>query len=320
MRSVAEGQGTAAWQDLLACHRLARLVAQGGTLLDCLIGFAVEGIAAKADLELLHSIRLSGQELNECRRDLDRLAPMPPLADCVEHLERLVFVDVVVVVQRDGERALEQLGAAMLKDQVPSVDADRLPRPIANVDWYVTMRVGNRWYDRVVAAMRRASGAARDAEFARIDAELKAIGERGDTAANIQHYLNNAGADTEARGKQIAEALVHLLMPGFVKVSQNGDRHDQWQRNLRVAFALAAYQRDHSRYPETLASLVPNYLPEVPFDLFSSKALIYRPGEGGYLLYSVGVNRRDDQGHSWEDDPPGDDLAIRMPLRMAASK
>jgi hypothetical protein len=62
-----------------------------------------------------------------------------------------------------------------------------------------------------------------------------------------------------------------------------------------------------------MEELAPTYLPEVPLDLFSGKSLIYRPAENGYLLYSVGVNRRDDQGRSFEDDPPGDDLPIRMP-------
>jgi hypothetical protein len=34
----------------------------------------------------------------------------------------------------------------------------------------------------------------------------------------------------------------------------------------------------------------------------------------GYLLYSVGVNRKDEGGRGYEDDPPGDDLTVRMPL------
>jgi hypothetical protein len=61
-------------------------------------------------------------------------------------------------------------------------------------------------------------------------------------------------------------------------------------------------------------ALAPTYLPEIPQDLFSGRPLIYRPADQGYLLYSVGVNGRDEQGRSFDDDPRGDDLAIRMPL------
>jgi len=86
------------------------------------------------------------------------------------------------------------------------------------------------------------------------------------------------------------------------------------QRNLQVAFALAAYQREHGRYPKTLAALAPRYIAEVPLDLFSDRALIYRPSGNGYLLYSVGPNGKDEDGRDFESDPPGDDLSVRMPL------
>ena len=43
------------------------------------------------------------------------------------------------------------------------------------------------------------------------------------------------------------------------------------------------------------------------------KALIYRSTDDGYLLYSVGVNGVDDKGRTADDEPPGDDLVVRMP-------
>ena len=44
------------------------------------------------------------------------------------------------------------------------------------------------------------------------------------------------------------------------------------------------------------------------------KPLIYKPEANGYLLYSVGANGKDDGGRSFGDDPPGDDLVVRMPV------
>ena len=85
-------------------------------------------------------------------------------------------------------------------------------------------------------------------------------------------------------------------------------------RNLRVAFALAAYRADHRRYPAKLGELAPKYLAAVHGDLFSGTALLYRPSEKGYLVYSVGVNGKDEGGRSLDNDPPGDDLPVAMPL------
>ena len=58
----------------------------------------------------------------------------------------------------------------------------------------------------------------------------------------------------------------------------------------------------------------PGYLVEVPVDIYSGKALVYRPSENEYLLYSVGVNGMDEGGNGMDDQPHGDDLCIRMPL------
>jgi hypothetical protein len=37
-------------------------------------------------------------------------------------------------------------------------------------------------------------------------------------------------------------------------------------------------------------------LRQIPGDVFSGKPLIYRPNENGYLLYSVGINGKDEGG------------------------
>jgi hypothetical protein len=103
-------------------------------------------------------------------------------------------------------------------------------------------------------------------------------------------------------------------------MQRHADWHEQRQRSLHLAFALAAYRGEHKRYPDRLDVLAPRYLAEVPSDLFSGKALIYRLGENGYLLYSVGVNGRDDGGRSFADTPPGDDPHVRMPLPALPKK
>ncbi len=52
----------------------------------------------------------------------------------------------------------------------------------------------------------------------------------------------------------------------------------------------------------------------MPQDLFSGGPLIYRPSDKGYLLYSIGVNGRDDGGQGYGDGVGTDDLSVRLPL------
>src|SRR5262249_12971057 len=131
------------------------------------------------------------------------------------------------------------------------------------------------------------------------------------SAARAKKDIASEPANT--RSKHIADSFVGLLVPSLRKVQDASERLEQTQRNLHVAFALGIFHRQEGRYPKTLDALTPRYLAEVPTDIFSGNALIYRPNDKGYLLYSVGVNGRDEGGRNTEDNPPGDDIGVRMP-------
>jgi hypothetical protein len=105
-----------------------------------------------------------------------------------------------------------------------------------------------------------------------------------------------------------------MSLPAQRRVQEAADRGEQGQRNLYLAFALAAYQLDQGSYPKTLDALAPKYLTKIPDDLFTGKPLVYRPSEKGYLLYSFGPDGKDDEGRGTKDEPKGDDLSVRMPV------
>src|SRR5262249_6620406 len=115
-------------------------------------------------------------------------------------------------------------------------------------------------------------------------------------------------------GTKLGAVLIDFFRRDIHRMKRAADRAEQTRRNLSLAFALAAYRSDHGSYPEKLDLLAPQYLEEIPNDLYSGKALIYRPSEHGYLLYSVGDNGLDDGGRGSDDTPPGDDLRVLMPL------
>jgi hypothetical protein len=67
MLRIAEGRYDEAWQDLLACHRLARLLARGATLIEALVGIAIDQIASNAELTYLERAKLTApQSANAC--------------------------------------------------------------------------------------------------------------------------------------------------------------------------------------------------------------------------------------------------------------
>ena len=66
-----------------------------------------------------------------------------------------------------------------------------------------------------------------------------------------------------------------------------------------TAIALKRYQLKHRAYPADLNSLVPEFLSAIPLDPVDGNPLRYHPNaDGTFLLYSIGVNGKDDGGVS----------------------
>jgi hypothetical protein len=87
--------------------------------------------------------------------------------------------------------------------------------------------------------------------------------------------------------------------------------------------ALAEFHRTHNRYPDTLAELLPDFLPRLPIDYADGQTLRYRPDGDGYLLYSISDNGVDDggAGPGWTSDywywrmPLGKDVVFSRTVR-----
>lgn len=305
MLRVHEGKFDDAWQDLLACHRLGRHVSRGATLIEGLVGIAVCQIASNATVTYVEHAKLSSAQAAERLKDLRSLPPLGAAADRVALGERTMGLDALQNIRRGGGK----LGAEFGLDVAPSEED---LKALEKIDWTPAMKTMNTGYDRMVAAMRLQDRTAREKEFDKIDEELRKTTEKYGKGGELARLA--AGKDP---GKEIGEAvggvLMGLLSPAVRKVQGAHDRAEQVERNLHVAFALAAYHADNGRYPPRLGDLAPKYLAAVPGDLFSGKALLYKPAEKGYLFYSVGQNGKDDEGRWYDDTPPGDDPRVRMP-------
>jgi hypothetical protein len=310
MLRVREGKFDEAWQDLLACRRLGRLVARGPSLIEFLVGIAIDQSAGDAQLAYLERARLSGKQVRDRVKDLQALPPLPPFADMIDLGERFTFLDCLQMVRRGGPGVFDAFaGRTALKKPEP-----KMQRALDQIDWGPAFRSGNRWYDRLAAALRVKDRVKREQQLNQIEEDLKALTKDVTEPANLAKLLMAKGGPAKAVSKEMADVLFSLMMPAARKVQDAADRPEQGQRNLYVAFALAAYRLENGRYPAKLEELAPKYLVSVPGDLFSGKALIYHPSENGYLFYSVGTNGKDDGGRWYDDDPPGDDPRVRMPL------
>jgi hypothetical protein len=307
MLRVGEGKTDEAWQDLLACHRLGRLASQGGTLIEGLVGIAIDNLAFRADLAFLERAKPDAKAIRGYLADLQKLPALAPIADKVDLTERFAFLDVVMLVDRHGIKYLEALsggntsgGEELLGNAV-----------LQGIDWDPALKKANKWYDRLVLAMRVKDRARRQMRLNDLEKELKETRAKLTEAGGLAKLVLGG---SEGKGNVVGDVLITLMIPAVQKVQQAWDRTQQTQDNALLAFALEAYRRDNGSYPKALAALTPTYIDNVPADLFSGQPLLYKPSDKGYLLYSVGPNGKDDGGRTYEDQQGADDLVVRMPL------
>ncbi|MBN4052617.1 type II secretion system protein GspG, partial [bacterium AH-315-K20] len=93
--------------------------------------------------------------------------------------------------------------------------------------------------------------------------------------------------------------LFGLILDTWERTANSIARRNAHRRGTSTMLALEHHFLDHGTYPDSLSSLVPEYLDALPADPWTGEPLLYRttPGEGiGYLLYSVGPDATDDGG------------------------
>jgi len=306
MLHLGEGRNDAAWQDLAACHRLARLVTRGGSLIENLVGMAVEHIASEGTLSLLEPGRHDRKQLHGAWSDWRALSHSSAVRDNLDLTERYTTLETVLMMQRYGPEFLANMGGHKKGGQAPKF------APMKAVAWDPALKNINAMYDRIGAALKEEEYQARRDKVRQIEQDIRAqrakIGEPG-----VMSQIAGLFATPEQRGERMGDIIICLLIPAFTKLHDAEERTKQLRLNMDTAFALAAYHLDHDNYPTKLAELSPRYLERIPADHFTGKPLTYRTQAVGYVLYSFGLNERDDEGRTHDDDPPGDDIVVRMP-------
>jgi hypothetical protein len=334
MLRLGEGRAEEAWQDLLTCHRLARLYGHGPTSVDAILAYVLDQRACIGDAAFAHHATLTAAQYKRLEADLRALPPLPNVAEKVDICERYMYLDAALAYARQGPSSIVPcwtprsiLESRVWLDVLIFLHSPPIPWLIDSlspvlVDWNETLRAVNAWHDRLAAVAKMANRAERRAAVKDVERDEKAMASRvRDIRAPLVSILAGK-APGPILGKKMAETILWLLMPPLRHFVSSEDRAAARFDMTRVALALAAYRANHGAFPEKLADLAPKYIPAVPKDVFSDADLHYSRQPGGYLLYSVGPNGKDDDGHNRDELPPGDgnperqdwdDIVIRTP-------
>jgi hypothetical protein len=106
------------------------------------------------------------------------------------------------------------------------------------------------------------------------------------------------------------------LMPGMWRGHRHESLGQAMMRSAMVAVACERYRLKHKQWPESLDALVKErLLAAIPPDPMDGQSLRFRRTEEGIVIYSIGLDRKDDKGNIdrrfWRDEQ-GVDIGFRL--------
>jgi hypothetical protein len=296
-RRIADGSIDEAIRISRVIHRIGRLSSTGGTLIEGLVGIAIDGIAFELDNRLITTPLITKALLNKLQSQLEKLPPISSLAAKIDLTERYMYLDTTIALARHGPQALSVVTSDSASDENPVLSS--LAKTFSNnlIDWDLVLMNGNYWYDEFRRINDIESFAQRAIENSKLEQRLTALRvELGSPSAIAKQILFSGKSISQITSIQMSNILVSLLVPAVQAAISAEIRNDARMGITLTACALQAYHRDNKRYPDALAALDGVYIDKLPLDPFRGKSLRYRLQGDKFSLYSVGPNLKDEDG------------------------
>ncbi len=292
--AAREGAPHLAVEDIVASLDLGRLVAQDRLLISQLVGYSINELALTSCLKMLGDPEtpLDQPALERLARVLDDPRYRPRPIDF--HGEQAVLRDIIqrfYTSDGSGDGLLDLDGFAAMS----AATGTQLPMPL---------HVGV--VRSVLGPFLASAGSTR--------AEVEAVARRCYQVTEdlqSQHVWAMDWAEYDAAFGPLLVTQpgvfsslklfpLNIVLPALdaaISAShQNRFRYDF----VRLVLALHLHRIAHGEWPDTLQDMVPEYLSEIPRDPFDGESLRYRLVDGLPLIWSIGADRIDQSGATFD--------------------
>ncbi len=274
LRALAElavGNTTAAAEDVQMCLRLADKLKDEPLLISFLVRAAVLDLAAQPVWEGLVAHRWNERQLAALQAGFEQTDLFASFvkAMCGERLCNYYYI----CFAREHPSQSGFVNALMNANDDLS-PTNWLDRAVPSGWLYQNQLATDRFYSEAYLP-------AIDEEHRRIDPQM----------------FGNLDRSTKSMRKTPYNVMRKVLVAGLGNAANHLARAQTSVDEAAVACALERYRLVHGQLPETLPTLVPEFLASVPHDVIDGESLRYRRlPDGQYVLYSIGWNGVDDGG------------------------
>ncbi len=302
MNHLGENRPKEAANDLLIIHKLARQIGHRGTLIEGLVGIAIESIALKGDAHLAQHPKFSAKQLKDYTQKVQSLSSVSDMKESLNLFERCVCLDAIQHIALTDD---DELAKSILEiDQV-------FPKQMRNLlfDWNLILKTFNSYFDEL-EKINQKPYLARKKLLEEKNKELKKMKSK----LNLTEIVaKGIFFGTKYRSKILSSIFMNLLLPPHVPVFNAEERTLMKQDLSAIHFHLEIYKRDNGKYPASLNALVPKYLAKIPKERFAAKQdLKYQSNGKSFKLYSIGYDGLDNKGVTREQSSDGWDEVIEV--------
>ena len=281
------GQYQDAFTDMLSCYRLGQNIRGAKTLIEQLVGIAIEALSVRTVRDILANYEIESDVLAEFQRDCEKIIADENYVINFE-AERLCLYDEIqrcFTSDRFGKGHLYMPRIRQLSEVDIGYRIDdgfdeflintfmvfaQAPRLFGHPDRDETLAAANKIYDNMERLSRKSA--------AQLHAEEQAINDEIDKVINHNIFLS-------------------VVTPAVWRVIEISNRLPTEVGATLAMVAITRYKQDTGGYPEDLNELVTaGYISKLPIDSFSEKPLVYKRKGDDFILYSFGENCRDDGG------------------------
>ncbi len=264
MLKSKSGDPIGALSDIATAGRIARHAGEVPTIIGSLVQIAIDAIADRAFLQVLHAHSTDSKVLQAAQSAAAAFDPSPDVAHTF-----------------GGEAVMLRMTIHKIRDSTEALDE--------SVAHFVPIRLKNRrvwcdaWEARMIHYWRRVY-----AIFSRT---------KNDQLAQFQ-ALEKEGARMDAQSKLPMHEVDGILTPMYGLVWLKATEANARGLLRSTMLLLFEYRIKHGHFPATLVDI------HAPNDPFTGSSLHYRTTSKGLILYSVGANFKDDGGKTSYKNPP----------------
>lgn len=271
-----------AFQDIFAVHRVGGHFKGPRTLVEQLVGIAIQALAVHSGFQIIDSTELNERTLENIQNEFQLLVDKATF-DVDFTVEKFLMLDFIQRSYTDNGRGSGRMTPAGLQKYYGQDE----------YFFYFT----NYWFalgaSLVSSDREKITKMAEDA-YGSFDESSKFTPWQN-------HQKCDVGSEFDigqwSRIKRVRYWPVATLLPAIGQVYRIAHRIETESQAFLTVLALQRYQRQNGNCPETLDVLVQTkLLKELPMDPFSNTTLIYRRTDGDFILYSYGENLKDDSG------------------------